>query len=223
MKRTIAFLLVLAVLCCLPVTAFAHSVPEEREDCSISLTVRYDGKDLSGGTLTAVRIGTVAENDGNYAFARVSDGTVIENTDSSAAAEALLKYYEENRNSFEFEEKTVKIQDGKAEFKDLPTGLYLIIQEEATEGFSKLKPFLIGVPYLENGTYQYQVSASVKSEPEREPEPTRPEPTTPEPTVPEDKLPQTGQLNWPVPILAMAGIVLFCLGWMYRRDEKKEN
>jgi LPXTG-motif cell wall-anchored protein len=34
------------------------------------------------------------------------------------------------------------------------------------------------------------------------------------------KLPQTGQLTWPIPILAIAGMVLVIAGWVIRRREK---
>lgn len=30
-------------------------------------------------------------------------------------------------------------------------------------------------------------------------------------------LPQTGQLNWPVPVLAVSGVVLFAFGWALDR------
>jgi hypothetical protein len=55
--------------------------------------------------------------------------------------------------------------------------------------------------------------------------PTKPgtkKPTTdvPETKVPKTKLPQTGQLWWPVPVLAAGGLVLFAIGWRKReRDE----
>ena len=32
-------------------------------------------------------------------------------------------------------------------------------------------------------------------------------------------LPQTGQLNWPIPVLAVAGILLFAFGWMMQREK----
>ncbi len=38
------------------------------------------------------------------------------------------------------------------------------------------------------------------------------------------KLPQTGQLWWPVPVLVVAGIALFSIGWLRsRKDESEEN
>jgi LPXTG-motif cell wall-anchored protein len=39
----------------------------------------------------------------------------------------------------------------------------------------------------------------------------------------EDKLPQTGQLWWPVPILAMSGFVLLLLGWLRRKESRNET
>lgn len=37
------------------------------------------------------------------------------------------------------------------------------------------------------------------------------------------KLPQTGQLWWPVPFLALVGIVLYLAGWIFCRKDKKED
>ena len=36
-------------------------------------------------------------------------------------------------------------------------------------------------------------------------------------------LPQTGQLNWPVPVLACSGVLLFAAGWVLNRQGKKKN
>ena len=65
MKRIISLLLVLAVCACVPLAAYAHDVPQERTDCSMELLVRYEGEDVNGGTLTAVKIGYVNEENGN--------------------------------------------------------------------------------------------------------------------------------------------------------------
>ena len=91
------------------------------------------------------------------------------------------------------------------------------MQNRAAEGYSKLSPFLVSVPYLEEGRYVYDVTAAVKSELEREPE------TTPPTTKPPQKLPQTGQLNWPVPVLATAGMMTLVFGWWLRGGRKKER
>ena len=37
------------------------------------------------------------------------------------------------------------------------------------------------------------------------------------------KLPQTGQLWWPVPFLTLVGIVLYLVGWIFSKKDKKED
>ena len=43
---------------------------------------------------------------------------------------------------------------------------------------------------------------------------------TPTPTAP---IPETGQLWWPVPILAGAGMILFVIGWILHRKWSQEH
>ena len=45
------------------------------------------------------------------------------------------------------------------------------------------------------------------------------EPPTPPPPPPD--LPQTGQLNWPIPTMAIAGAVLLVLGWILLAGRKR--
>jgi len=219
MKKILSLLFALAILCCIPLTAYAHEVPQAREDCTITLTLRYDGNNVHGGTLTAVKVGYVDENDGNYFFSRVGDNLPVEDIESADAASELLDYYKKTKDRYEFDRTTVDVKNGKAKFSELSTGLYLILQEKAAPGYSKLNPFLISVPRLEEGAYQYHVTASVKTELEREPDPT--EPTTTEPKDPQ--LPQTGQLNWPIPVLVVGGLALFAVGWVLCFGKKREN
>lgn len=56
--------------------------------------------------------------------------------------------------------------------------------------------------------------------------PDTPETTTStddEPTTKPDELVDTGQLNWPVPVLSVAGLLLFAIGWAIINLGKKEN
>lgn len=219
MKRMIPFLLALSVLFSFATTAHAHDVPQDRNDCSIEVLVRYDGANVSGGTLTAIRVGYVDEDDGNYFFTQEYTGVKLEDITSADAPEAQKEFYNKNKKQFEFYTQTQNVKHGKAIFTDLPTGLYLIIQKRAAEDFSPLSAFLISVPYLEDGEYQYHVTAAVKSELERESES-----TTPSPTEPEDpKLPQTGQLNWPIPLMVVAGLTFFVVGWVLCFGKKREH
>lgn len=221
MKKIFSLLLAFALLCCLTLTVYAHDVPQERNDCSIEVVVRYNGENISGGTLTAVKVGYVKEDDGNYFFSRVFDDIRLDDVHTADAVADLHKFYDANKSNYDFYKQTVNVTDGKGTFKGLSTGLYLIVQETAANGYSKLNPFLVSVPYMENGEYQYHVTASIKSELEREP---KPEPTDSPTTEPDDpELPDTGQLNWPIPLLVVSGLVLFTVGWVLRFGQKKER
>lgn len=53
--------------------------------------------------------------------------------------------------------------------------------------------------------------------------PSEPGASQPEETTPEGpKLPQTGQLWWPVPVLALSGMILVLLGWIRRKESCDE-
>ena len=155
------------------------------------------------------------EEDGNFFFSQELTGTLLEDITSAALPGELYDFYENNKKNHEFYVQTQSVKDGKATFAGLPTGLYLIIQEKAAKGFSKLSPFLVSVPYMEDGQYLYDVTAAIKTELEREPESTPPPSTKPD----GPKLPQTGQLNWPVPVLAVSGLAMFTIGFLLRKKE----
>lgn len=219
MKKVITLLLALSVLISLPLTAYAHDVPQDRDDCSIEVIVRYDGENVDGGTLTAIRVGYVDEEDGNYFFSQEFTNIKIEDVTSSGAPKAQKEFYENNKGDYDFYTQTQTVKDGKATFTGLSTGLYLIVQNKAADGFSKMGAFLVSVPRMEDGEYQYHVTVAIKSELEREPEPTEPPPTEPD----DSKLPQTGQMNWPIPLLVVAGLVFFVVGWALCFGKKREH
>jgi hypothetical protein len=218
MKKIIIVLLALSVLLSLPLTAYAHDVPQERDDCSIEVIVRYDGQNVDGGTLTVIKVGYVDEEDGNYFFSQEFTNIKIEDIASPNAPKTQQEFYNNNKSNYDFYTQTQTVENGKATFSGLSIGLYLIVQNRAADGFSKLGAFLVSVPYMENGEYQYHVTASIKSELEREPEPTEPEPTDPPPG-----LPQTGQLNWPIPLMVVAGLGFFAVGWALCFGKKREQ
>ena len=221
MRKIITLMLTLSVLLSFPLTAYAHDVPQERDDCSIEVIVRYDGENVDGGTLTAIKVGYVDEENGDYYFCQEMTGVKLEDIASSGAPGVQKEFYLNNQDNYDFYTQTQTVEDGKATFSGLSTGLYLIVQDEAALGFSGLGPFLVSVPYMEDGEYRYHVTAAIKSELEREPES---EPTEPPPTEPGDPdLPQTGQLNWPIPLMVVAGLGFFVVGWTLCFGKKREH
>ena len=116
-------------------------------------------------------------------------------------------------------DQTAAIQDGKAEFSGLRSGLYLIVMPKADKTGASITPFLISVP---DKAGNYAITAKPKPEIKA---PTQTVTPTPTPKVPgKPKLPQTGQLWWPVVLMAGAGFILVLGGmWLRRRPETKKQ
>ena len=227
MKKHLKSLLALLLLACLPLSAAAHPVPDEQKDghCSITVTMTYQGKALPGGTLALYKVGDVAEEDGNYSFVPVEaireDFAQFGDIQSPELAGELLKLESKLTPVTALPQKVG--EDGKVTFSSLPFGLYLAVQKTAPAGYGKTEPFLVSLPYLYEGEYQYDVASQPKTDLERE-VPTKPTSPATNPTFPGGKkLPQTGQLNWPVPVLACSGVLLFAVGWVLNRQGKKEH
>ena len=114
-----------------------------------------------------------------------------------------------------------------AGFSGLAEGIYLVVQTKAANGYEMFSPFLVSLPMRENGQWKYQVEAmpkievSVSGKPET---PVKQPVSTPKPVSSGNnlRLPYTGQLIWPVPVMAIAGMLLFAVGWSLRKDKKTE-
>ena len=115
-------------------------------------------------------------------------------------------------------------ENGKVTFSSLPFGLYLVVQKTAPAGYGKTEPFLVSLPYLEEGEYQYDVASQPKTDLERD---VTTKPTTSPTTKPAassgGKLPQTGQLWWPVPVLNCGGLGCIVEGLLRRRRDGDED
>lgn len=207
-------IMLMAVLLLFSVTVSAHAIesPDLDRKGTLTLVMEWEGEKLNGGTLTIYRVGQIVLEDDAWKFILISElrerGISLEDMDDAQLAKQLNQLVKEKV----LPGSTVPIRGGEAVFTNLEAGLYLVTQEEACEGFSPINPFLTSLPRWENGRYVYDLTAqpkvSLESLPTQPSESTEPEPT--EPAEPE--LPQTGQLNWPVPVMTMAGLSLFALG-----------
>lgn len=217
-RRILSLLLALMLMSCLCLTVSAHSVPDLDTNCSITFNVRYDEKPINGGTLTMYRVGDIVEDDGNYFFRLTKDIDPYQNVEEDMShdrAEEILGIAQAAR----VQAITVEIDDGKAVFTDIAPGLYVVAQLRAKSGYEEMSPFLISLPLFDGEKYLSHVEINPKVPIETEP------PATTESTSqkPPQKAPQTGQLNWPVPVLTMSGLLLFAIGWALRFGRKKEE
>ena len=225
LHKLILPLLCLVLLCLTVIPSWAHEVPDMEKTGSIALTLQYDGKALSGGSFVLYRVGALAEKNGDYGF--TTAGTDFSAFSGSldkldAALAQKLKDYADSQKLQPV--ASARNSDGKAVFSKVTPGLYLVVQTQRCTGYELLPPFLVSVPMNEDGHYRYDIDAAGKFKPTPKPNtpntPNKPDkPGTPD--KPGSRLPQTGQLNWPVPVLAGAGLVLFALGWRLCFGQRK--
>lgn len=215
-KRLAALIFAIILCCAFIMTAYGHDVPDMTQTGSVSARMT-DGKEtVGGGSLTLYRVGDVTEENGNYSFSLTDDFAAgdlsIEDVTAPGLAEELAERAARNHLSG----TTLEIgADGVWSASGLELGLYLIVQNDPAEGYEAITPFLVSIPAYENGGYVYDVSAEPKMSTLTQ-APEEPEDTS-EPAGPADSvLPQTGQLNWPIPVLAVLGMCLILAGWWLR-------
>lgn len=222
LKRLIMILAVGFILFSMSISAFAFNTVNTEQLGSIQISMHYDNKAVPGGSLTLYRVGTFEETDGQYSFALTdafTDCNVLLNDDTQLSESAKALYEFAKENSVDGETKEIE-SDGNVLFDELSVGLYLLVQETAAPGgYEKAEPFLVSVPMEQNGKYVYNVDASPKVELKKEPV-----------TVPDhgessagNRLPSTGQLNWPIPILVMLGLLMIIFGGFLYFGKRKTN
>lgn len=181
---------------------------------SIHVTMALDGTPIPGGVLTLYRVAEESEHGFVLTETFAVSGVSLEDIHSPESARLLADFAEEK----ELPGIPASVDDtGVARFDGLERGLYLIVQSESAAGFCPINPFLVAIPEILDGVYHYHIEAAPKLSPEP-PEPTeKPE---------EPELPQTGQLNWPVPVLGGFGVICagtgfwLCFGRKREEDEK---
>lgn len=227
-NRILSFLMALGLMFALAVNAFATDEPVRMPDLSrkgsLEFTMDVDGVPLDTGALKLYYVANIIRvEEDRYDFRLVKEladaGAKLDTTDlyDGVQAKKLL----EKAKSVLSDPLNSAISDGKASFADLDAGLYLVWQgeEDASDGYAAIHPFLISVPRWQNGAYTMYVNADPKVpfEPTTTPPPSPPPPTPPPPPW----LPQTGQLNWPVPVMAIIGATLFITGWVLCLRKKR--
>lgn len=262
--RPAAWGLLLAILlsmCLCPLQAVAQEkkeellLPDPGKTGSITIEMKYDGAPVIGGTLEVYQAGYIEiykDGDGNTRFGLRktenfnSFGEELDNVQSAELAQELaeeMAQFVQQQNLYA--DYSAHNEAGNVVFGQLPAGLYLIIQSEASDGYEAMSPSLVSIPMPEDGAYVYNVNVHGKlspqkspqtppanpdkSESEPEPNPAKADETTPASAAPEnrdcerEKLPQTGQQNWPVPVLAVCGAAFFISGMLLKVDRSGES
>ena len=165
LKMTGGFLMALALLLSMNVTAFAYTPLDLGKTGSITVSPA-NGKSI-GTELTIYQVAdvTVDNADQKYVLTEAfadskADLTALE--DTGELARKLTAYAAEHKLS-----GITKSVDtgGSVTFDNLELGLYLVIQEVSQPGDTIVNPFLVSVPMQDSkGEWDYDVDASPKAE-----------------------------------------------------------
>ena len=217
-----ALLTILCLTLFLPVGVRAQSAAELEMDRlgSVSVTLKTSaGQPVPGSELELLQVAALKLEDGNMTYVPVNGFETVSvslDADSLLAAATAKKIAAAVPETAVGQEKATD-KNGKATFEGLPVGLYLV-RQTATAGYTAMEPFLVTLPGSEDGQWLYEIDASPKTGT------VQPDTGTTPTTKPMGKrLPQTGQLLWPVPVLAAGGIVFFLLGWLITRKQERNE
>lgn len=209
MRKPIVFLLAMLFMLgfCLSVSASSEPI-ELNKKGSLTVTMSCVHGNKSDGNIALYRIANVIWTGNNYAFEFTEEfadcNIPLHNIGGDMAAKDFNEYVIANQISVD---RHILV-DGTVVINDLPMGLYMVVHEEPTDGFSAALPFLVTVPVSEGDGWDYSVDASPKIELQHFDVITPPD------------IPQTGQLKWPIPVLAISGVIVFAIGWVLCRKSR---
>lgn len=120
-----------------------------------------------------------------------------------------------------------KVTDSNGEFtiSNLQEGAYLFVQVSNTDEYT-MQTMLVQIPEIDtdgNSNYTVTTKPKIESISQEELEAGNSVADTSTLSSTQSTLPYTGVLNWPVPVLVVVAIVLFCIGWikLYINSKKK--
>lgn len=226
MRRARVWRVVLAALAALLIaTAAAEFDPSAVGSISVRIHTA-EGANVEGAHIALYRVGEPVVKDANLTFEPNKDfkgsGETLADLSADGLADRLWRFAQKNGVKPAAEGDTAK--DGTLTLKGVTAGLYVVAQEgfaQGKGGFTEIEPFAVSMPMTNSeGTgWTYEITAQPKVGVVAQPT------ATPAPTdAPTDeKLPQTGMLRWPIPVLAVVGVLLFSLGWALCFMKKKKS
>ena len=211
MRRIFSLLLVCMLVFTISMTTSASEVPDLSKNGTITVKMDCGGKALNGGSLSIYQVGVIVEDETVFRFEVIDElkdsGLSLNNLDNPRLAMQMAELAKD------LPEITAPIRRGKAVFRDVVPGVYVVVQHEhnTSKGAGAINPFLASVPTEEDGCYNYDVIADPKVpwvlDPTYPtfPDPTYPTcpdptyPTYPDPTYPTDPEPSDPNPTDPTP------------------------
>lgn len=215
MKHILAFLSSVLLFLLYSGTAHALDGVDMDEPCFVTVSCSYGGVPLEGMTVRLYRVADISVR-GKLTITPeyAESGAQLDELDNSErareAADTLLQYRKDRNLPAAAE--AVTDADGNAASKALQPGLYLVNIDplRVKGGEYSAETALVALPGLneEDETWSYSLTTYAKIEFVK-----------PKPTPHPGDLPDTGQLQWPVPVLAVTGLALVGTGYALCRSK----
>lgn len=175
-----------------------------------------NGEAIQDLDVVIIQVATKDPETGKYVTTNGFEGTSFDLLDLSESNLEDMKNYAAMNSEVTYRELTNT--EGKFNIESVEEGSYLFVQASSHEVYT-MQTMLITIPEADgNGEENYNITVKPKiikivDDEEKEEEEEKLD----------DKVPQTGVLNWPVPVLAVSGVVLFSIGWIvfYTKSKKK--
>ena len=210
------------MLCAVPVNAAKGTTADLdlTKKGSITLTLKdSDGNAMTGGFLDCIQVAEIVESGGEATYLLTNgfqntDVSLEDFLDGKQSAASLAEELNDAVPAGAYKIASRPDKTGTVTFSNRELGLYLIRQRAKSGYYESITPFVVTVPMNSDSGWVYDVTASPKVGT-----------VTPKDTAYKSvrRLPQTGQLNWPVPVLAVSGIALFSLGWAMTKDKHEKE
>ena len=164
---------------------------------SYYLDVNNHLSNISGDHIALIKI---ADYDGNnYHVLEKYSKLVTINKDMTASeqngvATKLMDYIQ--KNNIDYDEELITDQRGKATFRDLDYGIYIIYEHNESEFAYKMEPFIISIPLLEkedDGSYEDDYDVDVEQKYSRMRPGIDEEPDDDSKEEPDDKIPSNDE------------------------------
>ncbi len=206
---------------------FTASAYPSSGSITVTMINKADKQPMSNQKVTAVKVADCSNTEADFTFSLdPAYGSGID-LESPEAAEALYPSVKGAAGK-----TAVSDSDGVAVFSGCELGAYLIYSSEET-----FSPFLAFVPMITEDGINFNIKAEPKIDIPDDDEVTPPDEETETDTdtdtdksststnnKSEKNLPKTGMLQFPVPILAFLGALMFSEGFvLYARGKKEEN
>lgn len=161
--RKLAAVMSVLLLLCIGPPVMAEEYPDVNRICSLTMTLTSDSKPVGGGEASIYKVADLELDAKGYSY-KIADPFTAADTEiksDTALDEDLSAKFARYLTGQPLASASVQ-SNGEFSFTGLKPGLYMIVQTKAADGYERFLPFLVSLPFSEDGKYVYDANGSPK-------------------------------------------------------------